>query len=430
MIKRSINCALALPIICILMTAAPKATLAAAQEGSAAQLDAIEKKIEKDQFGDEMYAQLDSIITKEPTNFRAHLYLGNCYAKLGLPDQAIEEFKLATKHGPNEPKAYVELVKQQIKLGQIPAAMELLDEAGRKFPNDPEVQFWIGNSLLKKGRFPEAEVAYKLAIAKKQKILGLTSSLAELKLMQGDFPNAKILAKQDLEIDPNFAMANRIYGLALASTGHFEASIPYLDKAYIVTPFKEGLADNLAACAAWAGQWKVALEPAIIAVGASANLDENNPKQKARLYEVFRHVGHEDIEQAIKSASIKAGKHPPAAFFFAVGDVLDNMNMRKLAMEQYKRGLEEAPAYGRAWFRLGKDLEIYAKDYPLALQCYEKAHAFRMEDKEIAMAMYSLSDKLSRRNLDWSWKLKDVLKPPKKVTVKEPETATSASSTR
>ena len=149
------------------MTAAPKATLAAAQEGSAAQLDAIEKKIEKDQFGDEMYAQLDSIITKEPTNFRAHLYLGNCYAKLGLPDQAIEEFKLATKHGPNEPKAYVELVKQQIKLGQIPAAMELLDEAGRKFPNDPEVQFWIGNSLLKKGRFPEAEVAYKLAIAKK-----------------------------------------------------------------------------------------------------------------------------------------------------------------------------------------------------------------------------------------------------------------------
>ncbi len=91
----------------------------------------------------------------------------------------------------------------------------------------------------------------------------------------------------------------------------------------------------------------------------------------------------------------------------------DGMNMRKLAIEQYRRGLEEEPSFGRGWFRFGQDLEIYAKDYPQALQCCQKAHVYRMQDKDTAMHMYSLSDKLSKRDLDWSWKLKDTLKPPK-----------------
>ncbi len=32
----------------------------------------------------------------------------------------------------------------------------------------------------------------------------------------------------------------------------------------------------------------------------------------------------------------------------------------------------------------------------------KKAHVYRMQDKEIAMHMYSLSDKLSKRDMDWS----------------------------
>lgn len=411
MIKRSIICALALPLVSSLISIPHHASFAAAPLSTSAQLDAIEKRIEADELSDDVYAQLESIITKEPTNPKAHLYLGNCYAKLGLPDQAIEEFKLATKYGPNEPKAFVELVKQQIKFGQIPAAMTLLNEAGRKFPKDPEVQFLIASSLIAKGKWDEGEYGLKMAIAKKKKILGLTSALAEIRLMQGNFEEAIKLAKADLEIKPAFPMANRIYGLALASTGKFEESIAPLNIAYQATPFKQGLAENLSACAAWAGKWQIALEPAIIALGATATLDSNNPKQKARLYEIMRHCTADQIELAIKAATIKSGKHPPAAFFFALGDVLDGVNMRKLAMEQYTRGLQEAPSFGRAWYRLGKDLEIYSRDYEAALRCYQKAHAFNLQDPEIAMAMYSLSDKLAKRNKDWAWRLKDVLKP-------------------
>ncbi len=429
--KRSITCVLALPIIWTSSVGQPQMTWAATQAGAGTQLDAIEKKIEKDELGDEIYAQLDAIIQSEPSNYRAHLYLGNCYAKLGLYDNAIEEFKLATKYGPGQPKAFVELVKQQIRLGQIPAAMELLKEAQRKFPNDPEVQFWSGNYLFSKGKIREAETAWSIALSRQKKILGLTSALAEVKLMQGDFPQAKVLAEQDLTIDPNFPMANRILGLALASTGRFEQSIGPLNKAYQQQPFKQGLAENLSACAVWAGKWKIALEPSIISVGASASLDANNPKEKARLYEVFRHVTPKEIESAIEAATIKIGKRPPAAYFFALGDVLDGMNMRKLAIEQYRRGLKEAPGFGRGWFRLGRDLEIYAKDYQQALQCYQKAHAFRARDEEITMHMHSLSDKMAKRDLDWSWKLKDLLKPPKKMpSVIEPETTASADSTR
>lgn len=420
---------LAMPLVWTL--AAAQLTFAAAPPSISEQLEAIEKKIEKDELSDEVYAQLDSIITKEPTNYRAHLYLGNCYAKLGLPENAIEEFKLATKYGPNQPKAFVELVQQQIRLGQIPAAIELLNEAKRKFPNDPEVLFYSGTELFSKGKIPEAQYIWRLAMNKNKKILGLGSALGEVSLMQGDFPKAIALAQQDLAIKPDFAMANRIYGLALASTGKFEQSIAPLNKAYEQQPFKQGLAENLAACAVWAGKWKIALEPSIIALGATASLDNNNPKEKKRLYEVFRHVTPKEIEFAIEAATIKIGTRPPAAYFFALGDVLDSVNMCKLAIEQYKRGLKEEPAFGRAWFRLGKDLEIYAKDYQQALQCYQKAHVFRMQDQEITMHMYSLADKLAKRDLDWSWKLKDVLRPPKKMPqLIEPEATASANSTR
>lgn len=415
-----------------MLFSAPQTTYAAQSTAFGAQLDAIEKKIEKEELSDEVYAQLDNIIAKEPTNYRAHLYLGNCYSKLGLPDNAIEEFKLATKYGPNEPKAFTELVKTQIRLGQMPAAMELLKEAQKKFPKDPDVLYLSGKELLAKGRLPEAQTIWEIAMEKDKRPIGLASSLAEVALMQGNFAKARALAEQDLALDPKFAMANRIYGLALASTGHFEQSIEPLSKAYEQMPFKTGLADNLAACAVWASKWKIALEPAIISLGATASLDANNPKEKARLYQVFRHVTAKEIERAIESATIKIGKRPPGAYFFALGDVLDGMNMRRLAMEQYRRGLEEEPGFGRGWFRLGKDLEIYAKDYQQALQCYQKAHAYRMQDKEIAMHMYSLSDKLSKRDLDWSWKLKDALKPPKKVpaVIESDKTATSANSTR
>ena len=431
--KRSIICSLAVPIVSTLISVQSLVVLSAkaAESGSKVQLDNIEKRIEKDELGEDVYTQLDQIITREPTNYRAHLYLGNCYDKLGLPEQALEEFKIAAKYGPKEPKTFVELVKAQIKMGQVPSAMGLIGEAKKKFPNDPEVLFWSGNFLQSKGRWEEAKTAYILAMSQKKQILGLPSAMAEIKLQEGDFPQAKVLAQADLAKDPNFAMANRIYGLALASTGKFEQSIEPLNKAYQQQPFKQGLAENLSACAVWAGKWKVALEPAIIALGATATLDSNNPKEKARLIEIFRHTKKEDIERAIASATIKIGKHPPGAYFFSLGDVLDGINMRGLAIEQYKRGLQEEPAFGRAWFRLGKDLEIYAKDYEQALQCYQKAHAFQMKDQEIAMAMYSLSDKLAKRNKDWSWQLKDVLKPPKKVDpIPEPAATVSAEATR
>lgn len=433
--RRSIFCSFVVPLVSALISIQPQLSLSAGAASPAAnsktQLDNIEKRIEKDELGEDVYAQLDEIIQREPNNYRAHLYLGNCYDKLGLPEQALEEFKLATKFGPSEPKTFVELVKAQIKMGQVPSAMGLIGEAKKKFPNDPEVLFWSGNFLQSKGRWEEAKTAYILAMSQKKPILGLPSAFAEIKLLEGDFAQAKVLAQADLAKDPNYAMANRIYGLALASTGKFEQSIGPLSKAYEQQPFKQGLAENLAACAVWAGKWKIALEPSILALGATASLDSNNPKEKSRLIEVFRHTKPDDIEMAIKSATIKIGKHPPGAYFFALGDVLDGVNMHRLAMEQYKRGLQEEPAFGRGWYRLGKDYEIYAKDYQQALQCYQKAHAFRMKDQEISMALYSLSDKLAKRDKDWSWKLKDMLKPPKKVEpATEPEATASADATR
>lgn len=395
-----------------------------------AQLDTIEKKVEKDELGEDVYAQLERIIAQDPKNYRAHLYLGNCYAKLGLPDGAVEEFRLATQYGPGEPKAFVELIKGQIKLGQVPSAMQLLDEAKKKFPKDPEVQFWVGNYLLSKNRWMEAEQTYTEALKKGKVIFGLPTSLAEIKLMKGSPEEARDLALKDLKVDFSYAAANRVYGLALASTGKFEESIEPLRRAFVQQPFKEGLADNLAACAVWAGKYKLALEPSLITLGASSSPESNNPREKKRLYDVFRHLSKAEVEAGIAETRKKIGKHPRPSYFFALGDVLDGMGYYKLAMEQYSAGLAQEPTFGRGWFRMGLDLERYARNYDAALECYQKAHAYRPEDDQIVYHLHSLSDKLARRPDNWAWHLRDLIKPAKKIDFANPPSTASVEATR
>ncbi|HIN64762.1 MAG TPA: hypothetical protein EYM95_08985, partial [Candidatus Obscuribacterales bacterium] len=75
--RRSITCSLAVPLTALLISIQPTLSAsAAASPSSKVQLDNIEKRIEKDELGDDVYAQLDAIIQREPTNYRAHLYLG------------------------------------------------------------------------------------------------------------------------------------------------------------------------------------------------------------------------------------------------------------------------------------------------------------------------------------------------------------------
>lgn len=414
--------AVSLSIMLILPSAALSA--AAAKESGASQptafakeLDSIQAQLDKEQTDNATFDKLGEIISKEPTNYRAHLLLGNCYDKLGLPEQAQEEYRLATKYGPNEPKAYVELIKSQVRLGQPGSAMILLAESRKKFPKDPEVQFWVGNWFLSQNKFPEAEAAYMLAMEQSKYVIGLFSALAEVRLSQGRYAEAIALADGDISLAPQYLMANRVKGLALKQLGRYGQATKPLGIAFKQAPNKEGVAEAYAKCAYWSGHFKEAVFPALITLEQSASMDANNPVEKNLLEQILRKVTDNDLKSGLAAMDMLRRKKTKAAFHFALGDVLDRIKKPYFAVEQYRLGLEKEPTFYRGWYRLGKDLESYYRDYDQALLCYQKAHAFKPEDREISYSYLRLADRIAQRKSDLSWQLKDIIKPPKSISL-------------
>jgi tetratricopeptide (TPR) repeat protein len=381
-------------------------TLAATDE-----LKQIEERLEIDKnqpVTDDMIEQVQAVLANDPQNRDAHMILAQCYDRLGLPDQADQEFTLAVKYSPDDPHALVELVKAEIKSGHPQVAMKMLEAAGKRFPNDAEVMFWYANYLATTNKTKEATALYKIALEHNAKILGLASALGQLRLEDRRFGDAVQLANQDLALDKNFVLAYRVKGFALAFMSRWSEAQEPLRIAYKEQPFKGGVAYMYAKACAWSGDYQDALEPALVALAVSSNLETNNYEQKVALARILRNVPR---DKAIAKIGIVSNNldlsMPNPAFHFALGDVLDRADMHDTAIEQYHKGLQMAPNFARAIFRLGKDMELYKQQYKEALFCYTRAHELAPQDAEIDAYYQRLRQRLEMRNEDVAWRLKD-----------------------
>jgi tetratricopeptide (TPR) repeat protein len=192
--------------------------------------------------------------------------------------------------------------------------------------------------------------------------------------------------------------------------GRYGEAIQPLTKAYTLRPLNQKLAVNYAMALYWNGDYKRALLPALLYLSSNSTLNYSNLPSKQLVSKIISLVPTKDlgsqIDEVMKSPYI--GRNP--ACRFALADVLDRRGLHDLAMQQYREGLTLAPKYGRAWYRLGLDEEIYSDKYDDAIECYKNASVFAPEDKEVAAHQMRLQDRLAVRNTDVAWALKDKLK--------------------
>ncbi|PWU02562.1 MAG: hypothetical protein C5B53_01465, partial [Candidatus Melainabacteria bacterium] len=104
------------------------------QETTESTLDRIAQEVELESVSDRSYDDLAAILEKDPSNYRAHLLLGNCYELLGLPGESYEQYQLALKYGPNQLKAIVGMIKAETKTGRMAMASRLVNDAMKRFP--------------------------------------------------------------------------------------------------------------------------------------------------------------------------------------------------------------------------------------------------------------------------------------------------------
>jgi tetratricopeptide (TPR) repeat protein len=373
-------------------------------------LSRVQRELDEGQISNESSQDLEMLIEQDPRNARAHMLMGNALELLGLKEQALDQFKSAVRYAPNDPHALVELIKEYIKLGQMEQAKIAMDDARKRFPKDYEIMFWLGNFYLSRGQYSDAAHQYQAAYKSGKPIPGLASAMGQIALQRGKFGDAIAYADEDIRQKPKFPMANQIKGLALEHMGLYREALNPLKIAYDADPYKPDIAYAFAQSLYWVGYNTAAMRPALLYLAMRANLNNKDMRASRLVSDIMSQLSESYASVAISESSLRVPENLKAAYHFALADLLDQRHFRSLAITEYLNGLKIKPDFGKGWYALGLDYETGENNYAKALECYKKARLFAPEDKQIMNQERRLQDRLSGRNDDVAWQLKDEIK--------------------
>lgn len=356
--------------------------------------------------------RLAQAVEKNPNDIDARCQLGACYDQLALPDLAREQYSAAIKAAPNNPHLWMLRVRQELKAGRSEVAMHLIESAHDRFADDPEVLFWYGNYFAAKSRTDDAAFAYNLALQKNPEIEGLRSALGEVCLDKMRYGDALRLADEEIKSHPKFWLAYKVKAFALMGLHKPDQALAPLRVAYANYTSKAIVARTYARACIWCGLYQEGLTPALMFLNSTSNLTSNDPVAKKMVATILEHLPKTYVakELPILSDSVQKIK-PNAAYYFALGDTLDRVDMNDIAVNQYYNGLKAEPNFARGLFRLGRDFELARRDYKAALMLYAQANAIAPNDPEIATYFLRLGKRYKNRENDLVWRLKDYMLP-------------------
>jgi tetratricopeptide (TPR) repeat protein len=172
-------------------------------------------------------------------------------------------------------------------------------------------------------------------------------------------------------------------------------------------------------CCSWTGDYVQALPPALNYLSITSSFTSFNKSAKEVVEKILRKLPPAYVSQRIAELAPSINKrNPNAAFFFALGDVLDTVGMHSDAILQYRSGLgmeksysmdndDFRHAFARGFLRLGMDLEGTGRNYDRALRCYDVAYRLFPQDHQIDMHLTRLKERCNTRANDLAWNLKD-----------------------
>jgi tetratricopeptide (TPR) repeat protein len=372
-------------------------------------LNKIEQEYNSKTLSKASLVELIFIVNKYPKNGRAHIILGNCCDSMGLPEQAMEQYKLAFKYSPNNVGSLIELVKAQVRAGQLSAASSLLKQAMQRFPADPQILFWTGNALFKEHRYDEAKQLYAEALNNsKSHIVGINSALGHLSLLQEQYANALALAMADISYEPNHPQANEVAGLALLKMGKFEHAISHLAIAYKNCPSNYDLALSYARALIWCGKYNSALMPGLSALASAPNFIDRYAATKT-LEAIAPYLSKVTILEVIDEVNNSRTINKNIFVHLELAKICLKKNLSALAYNESLTAVKIDPWSAQAKFRLALITESYKQDYKSALNLLREAKVLDPYNYEIKQYLMHLEDRLTIKKTDWAWSLKDWL---------------------
>lgn len=377
----------------------------------------IQHELNTGKLSQESVNQVAQLAEKYKDNFKTHLYYGLCLDEVGLPDEALAQFKLADQLGPRDPRGTVGILNHLLARGDQHAANLLLDEALKRFPNTPEINYFLGSVLKENGRYAEAEKVFTRAYREGHHIFRLPTELGEL--MQSKNPHLAIkLADEDLAQHPDYYRALQVKGVALMNLGAFALAVDPFRKLFEKDPAYGRFAEYYVRCLYWSGDYKNAVMPGLYYLAQQAQEPGGETPVEDVLVKLFR-SGSADtdakkIEQfyaaiAKSSPSVQAMVKP--AFHFYLARCLERVPRAELAISEWQKYLASEPNSIAALYHLGLLMENHRHDYGEAQKLYSRAHGLAPHDEQINDAFERMQAKVSSPSASgWAQSVRDWLR--------------------
>jgi tetratricopeptide (TPR) repeat protein len=179
-------------------------------------------------------------IRLQPDHAEAHGILGDVYSSAHLYKEAIDEYKIQARGGPDERLAHA-----YENAGRYPEAIEEWKMLIKVSPSNPEFHSWLGGLYEKAGRYDEAEGEYKTAIGLKDD-WGPHLFLGKLYRDTRRYSEAIEEYKTAIRLSGNASDINKLLGSAYEQMGRYADAIEAF-KAAISASTSQGEPDSLRA---------------------------------------------------------------------------------------------------------------------------------------------------------------------------------------
>lgn len=369
-----------------------------------AQLDAGNK------LTDSQVEQLLDASKKAPKDPAIKYALGRYYESVNFGTLACDQYWSAFILDQTNSEPLITMARLKIRMGDVDAFNQLVAKAFERFPNDYKVLVTAGLQYQRMNDLKNAHACYEKAM--KLKPSGdaeLLSAISQLFFKQSKFHPAIVAAERAIAIDPNSFSALTTKGECLALAGAYDRAFDPLSKAFHNGPLSLELASYYYQTAMQCRRYDEALEPLLIVMASKVGEERALLHYKHRVANVLAVLPDDKIAAAAKSANDRLkGTKWNALLYFCMGDIYDRVKKPQKAVVYYQEGLKSDPNYARAYLRLGEDQEQFGQ-YKLAMDNYDHAYTLLPDDSEIAARHDRLKQRMTNRQNDLAWRLKQAL---------------------
>jgi Flp pilus assembly protein TadD len=161
----------------------------------------------------------EAMVREAPASAGGHANCGKALSNAGRKEEAIEQFRMASRLDPNFVEPHIDLAFALIDRGELPGAIQALREVVRLRPESPRAHNDLAVTLMRNGQLDLAIVEYKEALRHDPNSELTLNNLGYAYMKGGDFRQAIAFLKAALRLKPDFAGARANLAAAYRSAG-------------------------------------------------------------------------------------------------------------------------------------------------------------------------------------------------------------------